>query len=50
MSAFAPRVMSDNYITNGEWDIVGAPCVRSEVQYSCCPESYPDVTCTLILR
>ncbi len=30
--------------------VIEAPCERNEVYYSCCPEPYPDVTCTLVIE
>ena len=31
---------TSSYITNTEWDLVGAPAERHEVYYECCPEPY----------
>ena len=39
-----------NFITNGEFEILGVPSVRTELLYECCPEPYPDVTFTIILK
>ena len=33
-----------------EWDLVAVPAERHLVMYDCCPESYPDVTFSVILR
>ncbi|XP_067172086.1 neuronal acetylcholine receptor subunit alpha-7-like [Apteryx mantelli] len=30
-----------NYISNGEWDLVGVPGKRNEMYYECCKEPYP---------
>uniref|UniRef100_A0A803J3Z9 Cholinergic receptor, nicotinic alpha 7 n=1 Tax=Xenopus tropicalis TaxID=8364 RepID=A0A803J3Z9_XENTR len=38
------------YISNGEWDLVGVPGKRSENYYECCKEPYLDVTFTIIMR
>ncbi|XP_072004197.1 neuronal acetylcholine receptor subunit alpha-7 isoform X3 [Engystomops pustulosus] len=38
------------YISNGEWDLVGVPGKRSESFYGCCKEPYPDVTFTITMR
>ena len=34
---------TSSYITNTEWDLVGAPAERHEVYYECCPEPYVGV-------
>ncbi|NXF21710.1 ACHA7 protein, partial [Rhodinocichla rosea] len=39
-----------NYISNGEWDLVGVPGKRNEMYYECCKEPYPDVTYTITMR
>ncbi|XP_054843595.1 neuronal acetylcholine receptor subunit alpha-7-like [Eublepharis macularius] len=39
-----------NYISNGEWDLVGVPGERNERYYECCKEPYPDVTYTVTMR
>ncbi|XP_030630769.1 neuronal acetylcholine receptor subunit alpha-7 [Chanos chanos] len=38
------------YIANGEWDLVEVPGRRNEKFYDCCPEPYPDVTFTVVMR
>ncbi|XP_048577598.1 neuronal acetylcholine receptor subunit alpha-10-like isoform X2 [Nematostella vectensis] len=38
------------FIKGGEWDLIGLPCRRNELVYICCPEPYPDLTYTIILR
>nr|ACI88788.1 acetylcholine receptor alpha-9/10 [Platynereis dumerilii] len=50
ISYFAPEILTDNYIPDGEWEILDAPCERNEVFYSCCPQPFPDVTCYLKLK
>lgn len=39
-----------NYLQNGEWELIEARIVRNVVYYSCCPEPFPDVTVTLVIR
>ncbi|XP_043241153.1 neuronal acetylcholine receptor subunit alpha-10-like [Amphibalanus amphitrite] len=39
-----------NYVPNGEWELLEARINRNVVYYSCCPEPFPDVTITLIIR
>ncbi|XP_013388519.1 neuronal acetylcholine receptor subunit alpha-9 isoform X2 [Lingula anatina] len=41
---------SSTYVTNGEWELKDIPVVRNELYYNCCPEPYPDVTFTIIIR
>ncbi|XP_075714038.1 neuronal acetylcholine receptor subunit alpha-7 isoform X1 [Rhinoderma darwinii] len=41
---------TSEYISNGEWDLVGVPGKRSESFYGCCKEPYPDVTFTITMR
>ncbi|XP_033750129.1 neuronal acetylcholine receptor subunit alpha-9-like [Pecten maximus] len=36
-----------NFVSNGEWELIGVKAVRNVVKYQCCPESFPDVTFTL---
>ncbi|XP_019954972.1 neuronal acetylcholine receptor subunit alpha-7-like [Paralichthys olivaceus] len=38
------------YIANGEWDLVEITGQKNERSYECCPEPYPDVTFTLVMR
>lgn len=39
-----------DYWSNGEWNIISAPCIRSVKKYHCCNETYVDITCTFVLR
>ncbi|KAH9424986.1 hypothetical protein DERP_009210, partial [Dermatophagoides pteronyssinus] len=39
-----------NYVSNGEWDLIGTKLVRNVVYYPCCFEPFPDVTITIIIR
>ncbi|KAH1023170.1 hypothetical protein HUJ04_012426 [Dendroctonus ponderosae] len=39
-----------NFITNGEWDLLGVPGRRNEIFYNCCPEPYIDITFVIIIR
>ncbi|XP_064474752.1 neuronal acetylcholine receptor subunit alpha-10-like isoform X2 [Ornithodoros turicata] len=39
-----------NYVPNGEWELLEARLVRNVVFYPCCPEPFPDVTVTLVIR
>ncbi|CAG9764300.1 unnamed protein product [Ceutorhynchus assimilis] len=39
-----------NFITNGEWDLLGVPGKRNELYYNCCPEPYIDITFVIIIR
>ncbi|XP_041465460.1 neuronal acetylcholine receptor subunit alpha-10-like [Lytechinus variegatus] len=38
------------YIDNGEWTLVGMPVKRNLFFYGCCPEPFPDVEFTVIIR
>nr|XP_061830534.1 CHRNA7-FAM7A fusion protein-like [Nerophis lumbriciformis] len=38
------------YIANGEWDLVEVTVKRDEHIYPCCPEPYPDVKYTIVMR
>lgn len=38
------------YISNGEWDLVGVDGSRHETFYECCKEPYPDVTFVITMR
>ncbi|XP_071345580.1 neuronal acetylcholine receptor subunit alpha-7-like [Trachinotus anak] len=39
-----------DYVANGEWDLVEVPGQKNERVYACCPEPYPDVTFTVVMR
>ena len=39
-----------SYAVNKEWELSGAPGVRNEVIYECCPEPYLDITYVLKLK
>ncbi|ODM98991.1 Neuronal acetylcholine receptor subunit alpha-10 [Orchesella cincta] len=40
----------NNYVKNGEWDLLRADIMRNVVVYPCCTEPFPDVTITLVIR
>ena len=40
----------DKYVSSGEWDLIAIPAKRNEIYYPCCPEHYPDITYTVIIR
>ncbi|XP_015127141.1 neuronal acetylcholine receptor subunit alpha-7 [Diachasma alloeum] len=39
-----------DFITNGEWDLIGMPGKKNTIIYQCCPEPYVDVTFTIHIR
>ena len=39
-----PYYLLNQYVANGEWELVSATQKRNVVMYSCCEEPYPDVT------
>ncbi|GAV00794.1 hypothetical protein RvY_11594-2 [Ramazzottius varieornatus] len=39
-----------SFMSNGEWELIGAPARRNVITYACCPEPYVDVTFTIIIR
>ncbi|KAK7864224.1 hypothetical protein R5R35_002063 [Gryllus longicercus] len=39
-----------NFITNGEWYLLGMPGKKNTIVYQCCPEPYVDVTFTIQIR
>ncbi|XP_076234430.1 nicotinic acetylcholine receptor alpha7 subunit isoform X2 [Calliopsis andreniformis] len=39
-----------NFITNGEWDLLGVPGKRNVIYYNCCVEPYIDITFVVIIR
>uniref|UniRef100_A0A665UZH1 Neuronal acetylcholine receptor subunit alpha-7-like n=1 Tax=Echeneis naucrates TaxID=173247 RepID=A0A665UZH1_ECHNA len=41
---------TSDYIPNGEWDLVEVQGKKNERVYACCPEPYPDITFTLVMR
>jgi len=40
----------DNYVFNGEWELLTIGVRRNEIVYACCVEPYPDVTFTIVIR
>uniref|UniRef100_A0A3Q4AFR4 Uncharacterized protein n=1 Tax=Mola mola TaxID=94237 RepID=A0A3Q4AFR4_MOLML len=44
------EVDTTGYIANGEWDLIEVPGRINQRFYDCCPEPYPDVTFTLVMR
>ncbi|KFD56985.1 hypothetical protein M513_02242 [Trichuris suis] len=44
------KVVTDTYIENGEWILMGVPVKRNTFKYACCPEPYIDVTFTIWVR
>ena len=38
------------FLPNAEWLLVAVPAVRNEIKYFCCPEPYPDVTFTVVIK
>nr|AFU82561.1 nicotinic acetylcholine receptor alpha6 subunit isoform XIV [Periplaneta americana] len=39
-----------DFITNGEWYLIGMPGKKNTIVYQCCPEPYVDVTFTIQIR
>ncbi|XP_014298481.1 acetylcholine receptor subunit alpha-type acr-16 [Microplitis demolitor] len=39
-----------DFITNGEWDLIGMPGKKNTIRYQCCPEPYVDITFTIHIR
>ncbi|XP_076334170.1 neuronal acetylcholine receptor subunit alpha-7-like isoform X2 [Tachypleus tridentatus] len=39
-----------NYISNGEWDMIGVTGKRNVIYYACCPEPYVDITFFIHIR
>ncbi|XP_066157966.1 neuronal acetylcholine receptor subunit alpha-7 isoform X4 [Euwallacea fornicatus] len=39
-----------DFITNGEWYLIGMPGIKNTITYACCPEPYVDVTFTIQIR
>jgi nicotinic acetylcholine receptor len=44
------EVDMSNYITNGEWGLIGSHIFRSEVVYPIGNEIYPDVTISIVIH
>ena len=41
------NVDMENYVPNGEWELLETRLIRTEQLYPCCPEPYPKVTVIL---
>ncbi|CAF4634926.1 unnamed protein product, partial [Didymodactylos carnosus] len=39
-----------NFMSNSEWEIIYLHVKRNVVKYSCCPETFPDLTYTIQMR
>ncbi|KAG5884944.1 hypothetical protein JTB14_032813 [Gonioctena quinquepunctata] len=39
-----------DFITNGEWYLIGMPGKKNTIVYQCCPQPYVDVTFTIQIR
>ncbi|XP_068083459.1 neuronal acetylcholine receptor subunit alpha-7 [Anabrus simplex] len=39
-----------DFITNGEWYLLGMPGKKNTIVYQCCPEPYVDITFTIQIR
>ncbi|XP_037912238.1 neuronal acetylcholine receptor subunit alpha-7 isoform X3 [Hermetia illucens] len=39
-----------DFITNGEWYLIGMPGTKNTITYQCCPEPYVDITFTIKIR
>ncbi|XP_055685533.1 neuronal acetylcholine receptor subunit alpha-7 isoform X2 [Lutzomyia longipalpis] len=39
-----------DFITNGEWYLLGMPGKKNTITYACCPEPYVDITFTIQIR
>ncbi|XP_070505039.1 neuronal acetylcholine receptor subunit alpha-7 isoform X3 [Chironomus tepperi] len=39
-----------DFITNGEWYLIGMPGKKNTIVYACCPEPYVDITFTIQIR
>lgn len=39
-----------DYYPNGEWNIIRAPAIRNQKEYSCCLQPYYDITYSLVLQ
>ncbi|XP_043481407.1 neuronal acetylcholine receptor subunit alpha-7 isoform X1 [Leptopilina heterotoma] len=39
-----------DFITNGEWYLIGMPGKKNTINYQCCPEPYVDITFTIKIR
>jgi hypothetical protein len=43
-------VDTSGYLKSGEWDLTEFSVKRNTEKYACCPEFYPDVTFTLLIK
>ena len=47
---FTMYLSLDSYTNHTEWYLESGTFKRNVVKYACCPEPFPDVTITLVLR
>lgn len=50
LTNFSPYGDTSNFMDNGEWRLIGMITQRRVTYYTCCPQPYPDVTSTIIIR
>ncbi|UJR21933.1 hypothetical protein I4U23_025002 [Adineta vaga] len=50
LSAKSPSGDLTNFMANSEWEIVRLHVKKNVVKYSCCPETFPDLTYTIQMR
>ncbi|CAF0938376.1 unnamed protein product [Adineta ricciae] len=50
LSQKSPSGDLTNFMANSEWEIVGLHVKKNVVKYSCCPETFPDLTYTVQMR
>ncbi|XP_064596213.1 neuronal acetylcholine receptor subunit alpha-10-like [Liolophura sinensis] len=50
MYPYAPLGNWENFVENGEWELLSIPSRRNVKYYPCCPEPFPDVKFTIVLK
>ena len=36
--------------SNGEWNLIDIPCAANQTKYACCPNSFADITYTVVIQ
>ncbi|KAL5018978.1 hypothetical protein ScPMuIL_004700 [Solemya velum] len=44
------EIIIDDYVRSNQWDLLAGPAIRNEIKYTCCPETFIDLTFSLVLR
>ena len=47
---FTFQIDTSSYVESNEWELLGCPAVKNIETYPCCPEPFPDLTFTIVMK